>query len=131
MNAESLNILYIDDDQDDHLFFKLALDSVNSPFKLNFALNGKEGLELLNKLNDKPTHIFLDLSMPVMNGLEFLKVKNKNKSFKSIPTFVYSTSNRASDIEKALDLGAIKFFTKPNQIEKISKILSEILELDT
>lgn len=127
MFRKGLHILYIDDDLDDHLFFSLALEKAPVPTQINFALNGKEALEKLLSMHNKPTHIFVDLSMPIMDGLDFLKAKNKAEELKSIPTYVYSTSSRSVDINNALKLGADKFFTKPNQIENIRKILNETI----
>jgi CitB family two-component system response regulator MalR len=127
MATQKLSILYIDDDADDHLFFKLALANIAIPSILNQAFNGKEGMELLEKMSSKPNHIFLDLSMPIMNGLEFLKEKQKIEPYKDIPTYVYSTSSRHADITDALALGADKFFTKPNQVDSIREILEATL----
>lgn len=127
MATQEISILYIDDDADDHLFFKLALADIAVPSSLKQAFNGKEGIELLANMPQKPNHIFLDLSMPIMDGLEFLEEKQKLHLLKDIPTYVYSTSNRDTDIEEALLLGADKFFTKPNQVEKIREILEDTL----
>jgi CheY-like chemotaxis protein len=130
MLNNALHILYIDDDLDDHLFFKLALENAPIPIRLNFAVNGKDALRQLLTSSQKPTHIFVDLSMPVMDGLDFLKEKNNTKDIRFIPTYVYSTSNRSDDINNALKLGAERFFTKPNQIENIRKILDETIFAD-
>lgn len=127
MVKNGLRILYIDDDLDDHLFFKLAIESAPIPIDLQLALNGKEALDQLILMQKKPTHIFLDLSMPIMDGLDFLKAKNQQQEIRNIPTYVYSTSNRELDISKAIELGAKKFFTKPNQIENIRRILNDTI----
>jgi CheY-like chemotaxis protein len=127
MLNDKLHILYIDDDIDDHLFFKLAIENAPIPTQLKLALNGKEALDELLTMPYKPTHIFLDLSMPIMDGLDFLKEKNKDDEIRDIPTYVYSTSSRSLDISRALELGAERFFTKPNQVENIRKILEDTI----
>ena len=67
------NCLLIDDDQDDQELFLMALERVDSQIKCSVANNGVEGLAALSDHFYTPTHIFLDINMPKMNGIECLQ----------------------------------------------------------
>ena len=83
MTEHTLNsILLIDDDPDILEFNELLIDQVNISKKIFQAKNGSEALELFNNflnnnLKDVPDLIVLDINMPKMNGLEFLRLFDK------------------------------------------------------
>ena len=66
------NILLADDDQDDCLLFKEALDELAITVQLTAVQNGEELMQLLNKAEILPDLMFLDLNMPRKNGMECL-----------------------------------------------------------
>jgi len=122
-------IFLIDDDEDDQLFFSEALKLINPSLQYDSAANGKIALDKLTSIDRLPDLIFLDLNMPVMNGYEFLKQAMNNLHINKIPIGIFTTSNILSDIERAKELGAKFFFTKPNDFnvlcDKLEKILTE------
>ena len=73
------SILLIDDDEDDHLYFKDAINSINPCLTIDTATNGKDAFDRLKESKTLPDIIFLDLNMPVMNGYEFLVYIKKGK----------------------------------------------------
>jgi CheY-like chemotaxis protein len=74
-----------------------------------------------------PDIIFLDLNMPRMNGLEFLKAIKTHRSYKRIPVIIYTTSSNPEDIRKTKDLGATDFVTKPSDFDELYQKLITIL----
>lgn len=117
-------VLLVDDDKDEHEVFQHELHKYDSSIKLFSAYNGKEGFELLEKVS--VDFVFLDINMPVMNGIEFLKVMKKNVALKYIPVIIYTASDGRSFKKMALDEGAVSYFTKPNTVEGMRKLFQNV-----
>src|SRR5688500_3889474 len=87
------DILLVEDDEDDQLFFTEALCEIDPKAKLVVAKNGRHALDLLLSPQAKlPAIIFLDLNTPVMDGFQFLTELRKLDNYKSIPAIVFSTT---------------------------------------
>jgi CheY-like chemotaxis protein len=65
-----------------------------------------------------PHLILLDLNMPRKGGFEALEEIKSSETLRKIPVVIFSTSNAQKDIEKAYDLGASCFISKPNNLEE-------------
>ena len=118
----SISILLVDDDLDDAELFCDALVAADPDFKCHAARNGREALDLLDKILI-PSLIFLDLNMPVMNGWDCLKLLKSNALYKNIPVLMYSTSSNQNEKAIAADLGALGFITKPDDYGELKRIL--------
>ena len=130
MSLNSLNVLLADDDEDDRWLFEQAL--VNLKIKTNLLLfqNGKELMDYLKK-TDSNTHIvFLDLNMPIKNGMECLTEMRKDSKLKRIPVAIYSTSSSEKDIENTFVNGANVYINKPNNFEELKKVIDKVLQLN-
>ena len=88
--------------------------------------------EALKKLTEDntfiPDYIFLDLNMPGMNGIQFLETIKKQQTISQIPIVVYSTSILPQEKEKAMQLGAFRFFIKPSSHLELIGMLKEFFE---
>jgi CheY-like chemotaxis protein len=125
----STNIVLADDDEDDYIFLKSAAEQASSPVKLLHALNWLELLRVLNR-TPLPDIIFLDLNMPVKNGLECLELLRAEEKFNNISIIIYSTSSAKKDIEEAYRLGANYYVVKPSSQEQITRLIERICEFD-
>ncbi len=78
------------------------------------AENGKEGLDLLTNLDQKdlPDFILLDINMPIMNGIEFLKRIKKVSTLSTIPVIIHTTSSNVEDFNACNSLGISGYFLK-------------------
>jgi CheY-like chemotaxis protein len=116
--------LLVDDDAEDTELFCEALGEIDTSIHCYFASYGKEAFQ---KLDDKeiplPDIIFLDINMPQMNGWRCLTKLKESETYKGIPVIMYSTSSNKKDIEIAFDLGALFFFTKPNDYKQLKEFL--------
>lgn len=125
------NVYIADDDRDDIEFFQEALAQVDETASL---ASGKNGVELMKKLLYPelpiPDIIFLDINMPLMNGLECLKEIKQHLHLKDIPIVMYTTSALSSTIELAYKLGANLLVEKPSEFDALKNMLSTILEID-
>lgn len=101
------NVLVVEDNKTLNHAYKLILQKEG--FNVRVAYNGKEGLEL-TKLTE-PSLILLDMLMPVMNGIDFLK-KFKPAEHPDTTIIILSNLNEDSEVQKALKLGAHKYILK-------------------
>src|SRR6188768_3284882 len=90
--------LLVDDDLDDQEVFKEALNEISPSIVLRTALNGEDGLAILeSELNPLPDYIFLDLNMPRMSGHQCLSLIKSNARLKDLRVIIYTTSYREKD----------------------------------
>lgn len=124
---KTLIILMADDDPDDRAFFCEAVNEINPSVICYDVENGMEALKLLQTKELRPDIIFLDINMPVMNGWECIQELKKDKRYRDIGVIMYSTSKNELDIKKAVSLGAMCLFTKPDDYKVIKEILASII----
>lgn len=86
------------------------------------AGNGKEALEVLK--TEKVDCILLDINMPEMNGIEFLKERKNVAGLSAIPVFVLTTQDEEALKQEALGLGAKGFVIKPFQKDALLAIIN-------
>ncbi|TVZ55584.1 response regulator receiver domain-containing protein [Lutibacter sp. Hel_I_33_5] len=113
----SYNILLIEDDEIERIKFRRVCQKNGASHKIVEASNGEKALELLQNKDELPNIILLDLNMPKMNGLEFLKTLKKDDALKYVPIFVLSTSNNYKDIKDCYSLGVCGYLIKPLHFE--------------
>lgn len=107
-------ILLVEDDRVDQITVKRALKDINVTNLLIIVSNGEEALEFLRDgRNEKPGIILLDLNMPKMNGIEFLKAAKQDNLLKRIPVVVLSTSKQDQDKIESFNLGVAGYMIKP------------------
>jgi two-component system chemotaxis response regulator CheY len=127
-------VLIIEDDQDDVFLFKRALDSVRSILHREIECeqvdNGLDAIFLVSReeITDKlPDVLVLDLNMPRLDGVKFLKSLRRSLLLKDLPVYVLTTSTAPSIHEEAMRAGADKVFVKPNDAEALLAIALEIV----
>lgn len=125
--VQAPHILLIDDDIDDQEIFTSALAFIDNAIVCNIAPNGYEGIQQLKESDTLPDLIFLDLNMPVMNGLQFLREVKATKKTKDVPIVIYSTASDSKTIEETRKLGAATFITKPEKFSELVGLLHGLL----
>lgn len=108
-------ILLVEDDELDVISVQRTLRKLDTDYTLHIAYNGKEALAMLTNAETPiiPDVILLDLNMPKMNGIEFLKALRKNESFSNIKVFIMTTSAEQGDRVMAEQLGISGYIIKP------------------
>ncbi|KJH72546.1 response regulator [Aliterella atlantica] len=114
-----INILLVEDDEVDVMNVQRAFrkNNINNP--LYHASNGIEALSILrgrdSELNIPQVRrlILLDLNMPKMNGIEFLKELRADEELKTIPVIVLTTSNEDKDKVEAYKFNVAGYILKP------------------
>ncbi len=125
LNAKS--VLLVEDDNIDAMTVKRSLRDLGSKVTLVRANNGEEALEYLrNPKNEKPCLILLDLNMPKMNGIEFLRVMKTDEILRQIPVVIFTTSKEEFDVIKSFELSVagyiIKSFEYPQFLDSMKKL---------
>ena len=130
MSVQQLNILLADDDPDDCVFFKEALESMPVSTQLTTVHDGEQLMQLLtNKTIKLPDILFLDLNMPRKNGFECLTEIKQNKKLKALPVVIFSTSFEQEVVNLLYDNGAHFFIRKPSEFVLFKKIILHTLTL--
>ena len=126
--SDTLKILLIEDDVIEVMKFKRTISSLNLNHKLIESNNGEDALNFLNNKTQLPDIILLDLNMPKINGIEFLKILKNDDILKYIPTVVLTTSNNHKDVQECFEIGIAGYIIKPlkyeDYVQKIKKVLS-------
>lgn len=130
MEENAFNILLVEDDHVDVMNVQRAFKKNNISNPLHVACNGIEALDLLRgtegreKIIPTPRIILLDINMPKMNGIEFLKELRNDKVLRSITVFIMTTSNDDKDKFEAYNLNVAGYIVKPVSFEKFVNAVS-------
>jgi len=131
MNTTELHILLADDDEDDRLIFKEAINEVKVKTKLTVVNDGVQLMDYLHQTNDELPHIvFLDLNMPRKGGIECLREIRNDPNLKDLSIAIYSTSASEEDIEDTFIKGANVYIKKPNDFNTLVKVLGEVITIN-
>lgn len=125
--TKSLNILLIEDDAIEIMKFSRVLSTLGLNHKIIEANNGEEALEILKVKDIIPDIIILDLNMPKINGIEFLKILKQDEYLRYIPAIILTTSNNHKDLLECYKIGIAGYVLKPlkydDYLDKIKKTL--------
>ena len=111
-----VSALVIDDDPDARELMSAIATKVG--YTIATAPNGRDALELLRTIS--PGVIFVDLSMPIMNGAEFREAQRRNREWLSIPTVVMTGTSE----EPLLDLAVEQTLRKPVRASELLAIIA-------
>jgi CheY-like chemotaxis protein len=121
-------ILLVEDDSVDAMTVKRVLRDLHVTNSVIHSVNGEEALKYLaDPGTEKPFVILLDLNMPRMSGIEFLKVVKANTDLKAIPVIMLTTSKEGRDIRDSFALGASGYMVKPVDYKKFIEVISTVL----
>lgn len=119
-------ILIVDDSEFARRLLKKSIKALfEKELILLEAQNGNEALEFAK--NEHPDLMFLDLTMPIMDGYEVLKHMKSNKIV--VPTIVISADVQTKAQERVAKLGVLGFLKKPHKPEDLRKLLRELKQL--
>jgi len=128
-----LNILLIDDNPDHGKIIVWALEQSDIKNKVTVVESGEEALNMLwsigkpeGALKRKPDIIFLDINLPILNGIDLLQKIKENNELKSIPVIILSSSDRIEDVKKAYSLGANTFISKSHIFNEVAQAVNTV-----
>jgi len=128
VDDHSLNILLVDDDEVDVMTVKRAFAKANIANQVFVATDGIAALELL-RADDSPSArrlVLLDLNMPRMNGIEFLREIRADPALQSLTVVVLTTSNEDRDRVEAYQLNVAGYLLKPVTFHSFADVMSTL-----
>ena len=122
-------ILLVEDDNVDAMTVRRAMKDLNVPNGIIHQLDGEDALEYLRSSDNKrPCVILLDLNMPRMNGIDFLKIIKNDNELKQIPVIVMTTSKDERDKMESFEFSVAGYIIKSTDYKKFVEAL-KILNL--
>ena len=120
-------VLVVEDDRIDTMTIRRIFSDLDIGNELQFFMNGEEAIYYLRTESvERPCIILLDINMPRMNGIEFLKEVKKDKRLKSIPVIVLTTSCDKNDREECFGNGAAGYMLKPVEYDDFMGVIQTI-----
>jgi CheY-like chemotaxis protein len=123
------HIFVADDDEDDRMLFEEVVKDLPYLVHLTMARDGDETIKTLLQLTALPDVLFLDLNMPIKNGLDCLIEIKTIKKIRSIPVIIFSTSSYPGAINQAYDAGAHLYIRKPNDFLNFKRSIQYVLSI--
>lgn len=136
VNGNPIIILMADDDADDRMLARDALEESRVLNELRFVEDGEELMEYLTRNgkyanpedSPRPGLILLDLNMPKKDGREALKEIKSDPNLRRIPVVIMTTSQAEEDIFRSYDFGASSFITKPVTFDRLVELMRTLGE---
>lgn len=116
---ECISVLLIDDEPEFHTLVKACLR--NEGFKVLKAMNGPKGIKIAKK--KQPDVILLDTMMSEMDGLKVLSELKYNEKTENIPVFMVTGKTLVDDVERAFEIGADGYITKPVELGRLGELI--------
>ena len=118
MDGKPVTVLLVEDDDVDVMNVKRSFEKLRIANPIVVAGDGVEALELLRKENviSRPVVVLLDLNMPRMGGLEFLKQVRDDENLKSMIVFVLTTSKADEDKTSAYSRNVAGYILKSSDV---------------
>lgn len=131
MNSKELHLLLVEDDAVDILNIQRSFRKLNLLNPIHVAYDGLEALALLRGTETAPpipfpTLILLDINMPRMNGLEFLRELRSDQQLQHLSVVVLTTSDEEKDIIEAYNFHVAGYILKPVVPEKFFEVMIAI-----
>jgi CheY-like chemotaxis protein len=134
--AKGGTVLYVEDEESDAVFMKMAFARQGMESALEVVGDGREAIEYLSgagKYAERseyplPSLVLLDLNLPQVPGFEVLKWMRNHPDFAWTPVVVFSSSTLEDDRVKALELGANEFVGKPSSAMKFDEVVEMLKE---
>lgn len=129
-----INILMAEDDPDDRMLTRQALEESRLINDLYFVEDGEElmaflrheGKYSLPDSSPRPGIILLDLNMPRKDGREALSEIKSDSNLRPIPVVILTTSTSERDVVQSYELGASSYIAKPVTFESLVEVVSAL-----
>src|SRR6056297_4204218 len=129
--AKTVEILLVEDDQDDIFLTKKAFKQQNVVNNLHVVTDGVDAMEFLRQEGEytdapRPDIILLDLNLQTMDGEEVLEAIQDDKTLRTIPVVVLTSSDAEEDIVRSYELNANAYLTKPVDFHGFLEVVESI-----
>jgi CheY-like chemotaxis protein len=128
-----ITLLIAEDDENDRFLIARAFARAGTDAIIAFVRDGQETIEYLQKISRSPAPqspqlalLLLDLKMPRLDGFQVLKWLTQNPGLRPRLIVVLSSSSDPMDTQRAEDLGADSYITKPHNASEYPRIAEEL-----
>lgn len=133
MNADSINILLVEDNPADAELTRLAMEDIKMINSLHVVNDGIQALDFLCRRGafekaPRPDLILLDLNLPRKDGREVLAEIKVDEKLKTIPIVILTSSSAEEDILRTYKLHANAYITKPVDLDQFVRVVRSIEE---
>lgn len=108
---------------------QILIDMLKDSYAVLEAVNGKEALEIVEAQMQEIAAVFLDINMPVMDGIEFLKIMTQKDYLGAFPVLVVTSEQSVDQVAECFEYGAVDYIRKPVNKDFIKQRLSKLLAL--
>jgi len=134
MNHNNLPVLLVEDDENDMLFVLRAFHKSAILNPLQVVRDGDAAVAYLEGTGEYadrkrfplPVFVLLDLKLPRRTGLEVLRWLKEQPGLRRIPVVVLTSSNKDADVDRAYELGANSYITKPVSFETLLELVKSL-----
>ena len=124
---EQMTVLLVEDDRVDAMTVRRAFRDLQITNSLDIVSDGEEALEYLrNNGHRRLGIILLDLNMPRMNGIEFLRIARQENALNGTPVVVLTTSREEQDKVGTFNLGVAGYMVKPVDYRQFLEVIRTI-----
>ncbi|MBT4511659.1 MAG: response regulator [Chloroflexi bacterium] len=124
---EQMTVLLVEDDRVDAMTVRRAFRDLQITNSLDIVSDGEEALEYLrNNGHRRLGIILLDLNMPRMNGIEFLRIARQENALNGTPVVVLTTSREEQDKVGTFNLGVAGYMVKPVDYRQFLEVVRTI-----
>ena len=133
--AKSRRLLLVEDNPDDQQLARIANRQLETPFDLDVADDGQDALQKLGDLGVTaegfaseavPVVLLVDLSMPRVDGLTFLRRLRQMPLVGHLPVIIFTTSTAPADVSACYAAGCNSYVVKPMDIASLRSTLTTI-----
>lgn len=121
------HLLVIDDEP--HIGRIVRMQFERGPFRVSLAHDGNAGLAFLAGHDDVDC-VLVDLNMPGLSGIDFLKAARAEGAWQRIPMLVLTAAGQIGQVEEARERGAAAIITKPFSPKKLYRQVCEVIGVD-
>jgi len=126
MTQGEIEVLLVEDNPSDVELTLRALQKRNLANRVVVARDGVEALQLLERAEQPPKVVLLDLKLPKLNGLEVLRRMKSDDRTRRIPVVVLTSSHEEPDVEESYRLGVNSYIVKPVDFESFASAVAEV-----
>jgi two-component system alkaline phosphatase synthesis response regulator PhoP len=121
------HILVADDEPHIGRIIKMKLEQ--GPFRVTLAFDGREALDVLQR-EEAIDLVLLDLMMPYVSGLDVLAKIRASQRWRDLPCLILTAAGQETQHQRAMELGATDFLTKPFSPKRLYARVAELLGVD-
>ena len=131
MNLQGVDFLLVEDNPDHVELIRKALQDNNVLNEVHVVNSGEKALDFLYKRGEyadmhRPGLILLDIKLPGMDGIEFLRRIKTDPELKSIPVVILTTSESEEEKMESYSNGVNSYIVKPVDFEKFSRVIKRL-----